>query len=89
MTEEQLRREILLGIRTFLVERNILRQKLEITKVLTKEEDEKIQIDIYLVSPGLLIGKGGEIVKSLVGFLTRTLDQKVFIEIHEDNFWES
>lgn len=75
-------------IRLFLVKSNIPRHELEVTNIKVEEKSESCTVTIYLCNLGRLIGKNGEVVKSLSIHLSNRFEKKFFINAVESDLWK-
>lgn len=50
-------------------------------------KDGTIEFVIYAVRPGLMIGKGGNVIRKLGGYLSSIMETKVMVCVKERNIW--
>ena len=60
---------------------------LNITDVSIDESDEnKVSISIKLLEPGLLVGRNGNTIRQLGGFISKIIDKKTRIYVKDNEF---
>lgn len=72
----------------FFINKEIIRQSLEITDVQVKNKLCYVKIVVTLGRPGLLIGRGGETIDALTLYLEKILEKKILISIEESKLWQ-
>jgi len=50
---------------------------------ISESDEEKLSVTIVLIEAGLLVGKDGNVIKQLGGFLSKKLDKKVRIIVEK------
>lgn len=67
---------------------NIKIERFQINKIDFFQNKGVIIMKIGLGRPGLIIGKGGSLIKGLTGYISKQIDHPFKIELYENDIWK-